>query len=293
MNTIILNPAEKRKSLATGSCEVVYWVRGGDMKRFFFLLALCLTLAGCTADAPEVTPKPTDVTAVNDTITPMPVETPAVDRSIAPAYPGVPMDEVEFAAYEAVLSAEDWAALQGFLPALTEQQPVQQAIDPFYDDSTPQTFETMYLHEFFLQWNLSDPVAMFPLTEFALCDITGDGEPDLVLHTAYCAGWYFVLHRENDVFYSVALSPRQFQMLQTSGVYHGSGGAGYSFYERMYFENGEFREEALGRMDYDEDTRRPIYYIAEKEVPEEEFRDWEATLMADAETWYFPISISQ
>ena len=174
-------------------------------------------------------------------------------------------------------------SLNEFFPVLLEETPIWATHCPDADEEPEEPMKEQRILDFFQEeLGASD----FMLTSFALCDITQDGQKELVLYTYRYGGWYWVLHREDNIFYGVYMPIRWFQDLQKNGIHLGSGGSGYTYYYRLHFEDGIFRRELLGRTDRKEGM--PCCYIDDKEVSETEFEAWSEELMTGNVQWYNP-----
>lgn len=198
---------------------------------------------------------------------------------------GVFLSQADFSAYEKEMVKEDWEAFSEFFPVLLEETPIWATHCPDADEEPEEPMKEQRILDFFQEeLGASD----FMLTSFALCDITQDGQKELVLYTYRYGGWYWVLHREDNIFYGVYMPIRWFQDLQKNGIHLGSGGSGYTYYHRLHFEDGTFRRELLGRTDRKEGM--PCCYIDDKEVSETEFEAWSEELMTGNVQWYNPPS---
>lgn len=124
------------------------------------------------------------------------------------------------------------------------------------------------------------------LDRLAVQDIDGDGGAELILLFQDGAYNYLVLHREGDAVYGTSLYVRWFEGLQKNGVYIGAGGAGYSTYYQMAFQNGRFEQRELGvKIDGASVCYREL---DGQEVTEEVFDAWLAENMVGGVTWYAP-----
>lgn len=198
---------------------------------------------------------------------------------------GVLLSQADFSTYEKEMVKEDWEAFSEFFPVLLEETPIWAMHCPNVDEEPEEPMKEQRILDFFQE---ESDTSDFMLTSFALCDITQDGQKELVLYTYRYGGWYWVLHREGNIFYGVYMPIRWFQDLQKNGIHLGSGGSGHTYYHRLHFEDGTFRKELLGRTDWEEGM--PCYYIDGKEVSETEFESWSEERMTGNVQWYNPHS---
>lgn len=189
-----------------------------------------------------------------------------------------------FAAYEGVLSPEDWETLSGFLPVLNGEA----VFDWYRMDSDGNHLETksVTLEQFNTDCfseavERGDPETQ--LAAFALCDIDGGGGKELALSLdSKGVGYYLILHREGESFYGCDFYGREFEELQKNGIYVGAGGAGTHYYNQLHFQNGSFERELLGYEDWGE------FNIGGEAVDAETFARWVNELRVGDAEW-FPI----
>lgn len=212
----------------------------------------------------------------------------AEDYSLLLSYPdsnvygirgeAVELSRADFSVYPPVLSSEEQKALEDFLPVLTGKEP----LIPDWNDG-----KKIFLTDWFKEMLGNEPGDLPSVfNAFALCDLDGDGERELILWIDGYGGCYTILHREKGVFYGIYRSVRQFQELQTDGVYASTGGMGNRSYCRASFEDGKLLERELGYTRYYGEDDLVHYFVGEKEVSEAEFETWmEEHLVGDA-VWY-------
>lgn len=189
-----------------------------------------------------------------------------------------------FAAYEGVLSPEDWETLSGFLPVLNGEA----VFDWYRMDSDGNHLETrsVALEQFNTDYfseavERGDPETQ--LAAFTLCDIDGgDGKELALSFNSKGVGYYLILHREGESFYGCDFYGREFEELQKNGIYVGAGGAGTHYYNQLHFQNGSFERELLGYEDWGE------YDIGGEAVDAETFARWVNELRVGDAEW-FPI----
>lgn len=119
------------------------------------------------------------------------------------------------------------------------------------------------------------------IREVRVFDLDGDGVQELILEWTP-AGDYLILHREGEDFYAWEIMYRGFEMLQTNGIYIGSGGAASNSWYRMRFDNGVWMEEKLAEEDWGE------FHLQGEEVDEETFRQQTDDYRAEDVTGYVP-----
>lgn len=210
------------------------------------------------------------------------------DYSLLLAYPAaniygtrgeaVELSRADFSVYDHVLSHEEQETLEGFLPVLTGKEP----LIPDWKDG-----ERILLTDWFKEL-LGDETGDFPsvFNAFALCDLDGDGAQELILWIDWYGGCYTILHREKGTVYGTYMSVRQFQELQTDGVYADTGGMGDRSYQQAYFENGRLLDKDLGHTHYYREDELVHYFIGEREVSEAEFEAWLKETMVGDVVWY-------
>ena len=219
---------------------------------------------------------------------PIPMPSP-VDASVtpSPSYEVVTPPDTElgvnFIAYENILSADDYKALSEFFPVLLEGEEMQVADAPRSDETWAPQVTT--LEGFRKESETMSMYAQPPkVSSFALCDMDRDGEKELILSFDDNIGTYLLLHKSDSGYLGVVLFERWLQVLQTNGVYMGSGGAATISYNRMTFENDAVQTEILANEDgWGEEHK---YWIGEEEVSKEEYNTWVADNTPGDEVWY-------
>lgn len=195
--------------------------------------------------------------------------------------------DVDWEAYQMVLSEEDYAALQGYLPVLRDETEFIWTIGPYYygdevDKRTVTLDEFRYVLNNELWGGGDDPDDLW-LNSIALCDLDRDGNKELILRLENITGHYLILKQEEGTYYGKDKMYRAFEELQTNGIYIGSGGAATVYYYQMYFEEGEFGEVLLGYMDWGR------YDIGGTEITHEEvFQEWADSIMSEDVLYYKP-----
>ena len=270
----------------------------------FLCLIFCLLLAGCAPSSEREpiaspTPSPTATASPAPTSTPEPAPESTPDSTVfdQSRKHGIPLSQIDFAAYEDLLDSQGWEALTNFFPVLIQGEPFLND-GSLWEDSTHE-LEPIVLSEFFNVLLAEEPGYVpfeYPPASFTLFDCDGDGQQELALRTGYCGGWYIVLKQEGETFYGCYMPERWFGQLQTNGVALSSGGAGNASLNKLRFQDGHFWDEAIASTSYYHLREDDVihYYIGkesipENEVSEEEFELWcEETLPGDA-LWYAAI----
>ena len=190
---------------------------------------------------------------------------------------------------EASMPEADFAAFQAYLPVLTGEETFRWVAGPSYDDWEeawePFDADMEAVHDRY--WGddeVEDPPETLTLDRLAVADIVGDEEPELVLLLQDRAYNYLVFHREDGVIYGTSFVIRQFECLQKTGIYLGSGGADVSYYHQLSFHDGRFWGEQLGEKIGDDCV------LNGREVSEAEFDAWYEANMTNDVTWYSPDS---
>lgn len=192
--------------------------------------------------------------------------------SIIAQDPPKPVDfGIDFKAYEASLSTRSYADLSNYFPILEDGESFLVGCAP--SEGEKWAGQETTLDRFRKE---TESMAMYAeppkISSFALCDMDQDGEQELVLAFDNAAGTFLILHRNGNGFQGVIQYAREFQALQTNGIYTSAGGAAISEYQRMTFENGNVQITTLA---YAEDVPgEETFLIGEKEVTRSEYDDW-------------------
>lgn len=196
----------------------------------------------------------------------------------------IPISKVDFASYKNEMSEEDWQALSSFFPILLEGKTFDVQV---YDwKRRADVFEEHSINDLYAGW--ADMFLEYPdkfvLDKFTLCDITGDGQKELVLYSGfhYAVGMYCIFHREGDHFYAICENIRSFEDLQVNGLYYGSEGASSGSYWRLHFLRDVFWEEEIAKYN----AARDYYKIGGEEVSEAEMEAWKDEVKVGRAVWY-------
>ena len=195
----------------------------------------------------------------------------------------IPISKVDFASYKNEMDEEDWQALSSFFPILLEGKTFMVQIAPSANEYTDD-FEEHSINDLLYASGFDQYPDEFVLDEFALCDLTGDGQKELVVYTNFSIGLYCVFHKEGDNFYAVWFLDRWFENLQKNGIYIGDDGASTSYFQRLHFLKDVFWGEEIA-------VRAEGYYenyhvIGGEKVSEAEMEAWEDEMMVGKVVWY-------
>ena len=194
--------------------------------------------------------------------------------------------DVDWEAYQKVLSREDYAALQGYFPVLRDEAEFIWMMGSYYSgDEADKRTVTLDEFRYILNneiWDAGFDPDELGLNSIALCDMDRDGNKELILLLENM-GHYLIFKQEDGVYYGTDKMYRAFEELQTNGIYIGSGGAATVYYYQMYFEEGEFRDVLLGYMDWG------LYVIGGAEITDKEvFLEWVDSIMSEEAIYYRP-----
>lgn len=201
------------------------------------------------------------------------------------------LPDLDISALSAAMPEADYEAFAAYLPILRGEETFRWvAIGPYVGNSAhdwePFDADMTAVRDKLWDGYGKEIPETLTLDRLAVQDIDGDGGAELILLFQDGAYNYLVLHREGDTVYGTDLYVRWFEGLQTNGVYIGAGGAFYSSYHRMFFQNGHFEEQDLGvRIDSDYTCYREL---DGQEVTKEVFDAWLAENMVGDVTWYAP-----
>lgn len=118
---------------------------------------------------------------------------------------------------------------------------------------------------------------------FLFADVFQRGEENICLLFRYLGWYWLILHEEDGVVYGIDMPVRWFAGVQKDGLYYGAGGAGIQFYKRMNFVDGDYIEEDVGEVLYDE------FFIEGMKQSEEKYQEWLKENVKEEAKWYTPI----
>ena len=118
------------------------------------------------------------------------------------------------------------------------------------------------------------------VTNFAIVDLDGDGENEIILWivtgdspagSGHDAG-FEILHYNDGAVYGYMLYYRQFYQLKTDGTFTASGGAGNTAIEKLSFTEDGYIKDTLYEISsyYDSNNERKVQYYANGEISSEE-----------------------
>lgn len=248
------------------------WTRWGGLALALILIAVVLLAVG--AAMRRVPPE----------LSHPAVSPPASTPSAAAQETGVPADlGINFGTYEDVLSEEEQAALSRFYPVLLEGGAFFVGDAPYREEGW--TAEETTLERFRRE---TESMAMYAeppkISSFTLCDMDQDGERELILAFDNIAGTFLILHEGEDAIQGVVMYVRGLQMLQTNGIFNGSGGAGSNARYRMTFKDGAVQIVALAREECTFDEER--FWLGEEEVTSLEYTAWIEEHTPGEVPWY-------
>lgn len=207
------------------------------------------------------------------------------------------LEEINWEAYQHVMTEKEYLALQDYLPVLTNECSFvyTQYIYDQYDAIADVIKEGISIAEYIdgLYSDLGEEAAANPINAInvrgvALCDIDDDGTYEMILYLSFLGGHFVVFDQDNDVIYGVDKYYRTFESLQTNGIYIGSGGVGNEYYYQYHFVDTNFTETYLGHTKRDDEHQRLLYYIGEEQVDQKTFDAWEASVMVGDVEFYKP-----
>ena len=194
----------------------------------------------------------------------------------------IPISQVDFASYQDELSVKDWEALSSFFPILLDGKTFKAAHCPYPNQYTDD-FKEYGINDLYSGWYsgwYQEYTDEFILKKFSLCDLTGDGQKELILYSNFGMGSYFVFHKEGDNFYAVYMPVRWLEFLQKNGIRIGTAGSDVFIFDRLHFLKNVFWDERIAMWDdgYCE--------IGGEEVSEAEIQSWTDKMIVDRAVWY-------
>lgn len=191
-------------------------------------------------------------------------ETLAAEVSYNPESP-IPFDEVNWDAFQAILSDEDYEALGMYQGVLSENEAflLSNYMSPF-DELAEYTFEMLKADSAAIK---EDEKVELQVETIQIWDIDDDDQKELILNLYDVVPFTIVLHYENGVVYGFWRNLRGFETVQTNGIYVGADGGGSQSYMQLVFEEG-YREVVLAVNDWGECS------IGGESVEQETFDQW-------------------
>lgn len=207
------------------------------------------------------------------------------------------LEEINWEAYQHVMTEEEYLALQEYLLVLTNECSFvyTQYIYDKYDAIADVIKEEISIAEYIdgLYSDLGEEAAANPINAInvrgvALCDIDGDETYEMILYISFLGGHFVIFDQENGTVYGADKFYRTFEQLQTNGVYVGSGGVGNEYYYQYHFVDTHFTGTYLGHTERDDEHQKLLYYIGEEQVDQETFEAWMSSIMVGDVEFYKP-----
>lgn len=196
---------------------------------------------------------------------------------------GVDYDQVDWEAYQYKLSASDYKALQRYMPVLKGEKTFFWNKDRTESVQTVEVTMPQYFQEMSKEAELKH--VTFSLDNITLCDVTQDGEKELILSFHTLGYFSLLLHQEGDRFYGIYRHIRCLKGLTENGIFSASGGS-VSYYQ-MRFADGQFKETYLGGYERPEKGK---FFIGKREVKEKEFEKWKKKTLGKEVPEYEPFA---
>lgn len=134
----------------------------------------------------------------------------------------------------------------------------------FVDENSNETF--------FNEYKIDDR-SYTQIEKYTFVDLDKDGKDELIVYTTSEYGFYLIFkyEKELDIVFGYKTGIRSISDLKVDGEFKGSGGAGLTYFNNIFFENNKLYTKTLAKADRDLDE----YTIADNIVSEEEFKKYE------------------
>jgi len=134
----------------------------------------------------------------------------------------------------------------------------------FVDENSNETF--------FNEYKIDDR-SYTQIEKYTFVDLDKDGKDELIVYTTSEYGFYLIFkyEKELDIVFGYKMGIRSISDLKVDGEFKGSGGAGLTYFNNIFFENNKLYTKTLAKADRDLDE----YTIADNIVSEEEFKKYE------------------
>lgn len=185
---------------------------------------------------------------------------------------------VDWESFQSVLSAEDYSALEVYVPVLSGEH----FFVDFDSGNQEKTIED-YLG------GLLGEVAEYPemAFTFAVVDFDSDNDKEFVLYTVLGGGRYLILSESAGTVYGFSYSVREFQNLQKDGKFMGSGGAGDAYYYTLEISENGVIENCFGEHHGESDEQGNYdYNLVVNGEKIEDYDEWIAENYSDPIVWY-------
>lgn len=210
---------------------------------------------------------------------------------------GIPLEQVNWEAYQYQMTAENYQTLEKYLPVLNGQASFVWTRQEDSTDSKKASPKNTSITMDKFQESLKERSGKdsdsddFLLESISLCDLTGDGTMELVLYFPYKDGNYLILRREGEIYYGTDVTYYHLMDLQKNGVFIDCGDDarenyiyGTGSYFQMTFEKGVFGRKLLGVLE----EKKGKLFIDGKRVDENTYEDWQEDMMTGGIKEYIP-----
>lgn len=191
-------------------------------------------------------------------------------------------ENVDWTAYQYKLSAKEYKILQEYLPVLIDET-------TFIWNKSEEKTQEVNMSQFLNEWKKDAEIQTIDFVGVLVCDLTEDGEEELILSFYEPEIKYLFLHKEGNRYYGRLVEQHWLYGLQANGAYCVEKNDADYFY-KITFENGIWKDEELGREIYDEKSENSKYYIDGKETTEEE---WDDKVWGGDVTEYSPFMLEE
>lgn len=188
------------------------------------------------------------------------------------------MLNVDWESFQSVLSAEDYSALEVYVPVLSGEH----FFVDFDSDNQEKTIEGYF-------GELLGAVEEHPemTFTFTLIDLDSDDDKEFVLYTVLGGGRYLILSESAGTVYGFSYSVREFQNLQKDGKFMGSSGAGDAYYYTLEISENGVIENCFGEHHGENDEQGNYdYNLIVNGEKIEDYNAWIAENYSNPVSWY-------
>lgn len=193
----------------------------------------------------------------------------------------ITIQNVDWCALETVMNADEYEALQNYMPLLTGDEKFIWQSEEITQSVTMDEFRYLLNNEYFDY----EPDELF-VHSVAVCDLDQAGVKELILELHNIGGRYLIFHNEDGVFYGTDRVIRGFLELQTNGSFIAAGGAAYNYYHQLQFRDDKFEEIELGSLSWDDESEEMVFYIGEEKVDFDIFSEWQNNISSGNVVYY-------
>ena len=194
----------------------------------------------------------------------------------------VPIQDIDWDAYQDIMNAEEYETLLEYLPVLKNEITFTWEVYNYEREH-----RVVSIDEFRDIFEKNDAGRSKLLVYYvAISDIDEDGIKELILFLHNGMGTNLILHKENEEFYGTDRCVRCFGDLRINGIYTGSSGAHSIYYHKMKFSDGKFEEDILAHTDYSAVKQDTVYFIGDDEVSSDIFHEWVESVKAEKVVCY-------